>query len=156
MFPTKYVSNKICFQQKLIITKMVRKGIITKMVRKGILVCITGNFSNKLCGKKFVQNNLRSPHGQHCKEVFALTDLVCANDEQIFNWVSCSTWFRYRNQGCQIFLGTAYQNGEKYTKYSQIIPNIHRIHQKAQNIPNGRRIDLMALIIPTSFIAKPS
>jgi hypothetical protein len=98
---------------------------------------ITGEFSNKLCGKKFVQNNLRSPHGQHCKEVFALTDLLCANDEQIFNWVSCSTWFRYRNQGCQIFSwysipkrGKIYQIFTNYTKYPQIIPNIHRIHEQ--------------------------
>jgi hypothetical protein len=32
-----------------------------------------------------------------------------------------------QNQGCQIFLGTKYQNGEKYTKLPLIIPNVHKI-----------------------------
>jgi hypothetical protein len=31
------------------------------------------------------------------------------------------------HQGCQIFLGTKYQNGEKYTKLPQTIPNVHKI-----------------------------
>jgi hypothetical protein len=30
-------------------------------------------------------------------------------------------------QGCQIFLGTKYQNGKKYTKLPRIIPNVHKI-----------------------------
>jgi hypothetical protein len=30
------------------------------------------------------------------------------------------------NQGCQIFLGTRYRNGEKYTKPPQNIPNGHK------------------------------
>jgi hypothetical protein len=29
--------------------------------------------------------------------------------------------------GCQIFLGTKYQNGEKYTKLPRTIPNVHKI-----------------------------
>jgi hypothetical protein len=29
--------------------------------------------------------------------------------------------------GCQIFLDTKYQNGEKYTKWPQNIPNSHKI-----------------------------
>jgi hypothetical protein len=32
-------------------------------------------------------------------------------------------------QGCQIFLGPKYQNGEKYTKLPQNIPNGHKIDQ---------------------------
>jgi hypothetical protein len=32
-----------------------------------------------------------------------------------------------QNQGCQIFLGTKYQNGKKYAKLQQIIPNVHKI-----------------------------
>jgi hypothetical protein len=34
-------------------------------------------------------------------------------------------------QGCQIFLGTNYQNGEKYTKLQQNIPNGHNIFPMA-------------------------
>jgi hypothetical protein len=34
-------------------------------------------------------------------------------------------------QGCQIFLGTAYQNGKKYTKLTTNIPNGHAICPKA-------------------------
>jgi hypothetical protein len=29
-------------------------------------------------------------------------------------------------QGCQIFLGTKYQNEEKYTKLPQTVPNGHK------------------------------
>jgi hypothetical protein len=38
-------------------------------------------------------------------------------------------YFKYSShiseQGCQIFLGTTYQNGEKYTKGPQNLPNVH-------------------------------
>jgi hypothetical protein len=34
------------------------------------------------------------------------------------------------NQGCQIFHGTKYQNGKKYTELPQTIPNVHKIYQK--------------------------
>jgi hypothetical protein len=34
-------------------------------------------------------------------------------------------------QCCQIFLGTTYQNGEKYTKLSQNIPNGHKVFPMA-------------------------
>jgi hypothetical protein len=34
-------------------------------------------------------------------------------------------------QGCQIFLGTKYQNGEKYTKLPQNKTNGHKIFQMA-------------------------
>jgi hypothetical protein len=37
--------------------------------------------------------------------------------------LACSSRF----QGCQIFLGTTYQNGGKYTKWPQNIPNGHYI-----------------------------
>jgi hypothetical protein len=33
------------------------------------------------------------------------------------------------HQGCQIFLGTTYQNGKKYTKSPQNIPNGPKIYQ---------------------------
>jgi hypothetical protein len=46
------------------------------------------------------------------------------------------------SQGCQIFLGTTIQNGEKYTKTGGNIPNGHKIYQMAgaftkwpQNVP---------------------
>jgi hypothetical protein len=37
---------------------------------------------------------------------------------------------RLCGQGCQIFLGTKYQNGEKYTKLPRTIPNVLKILQK--------------------------
>jgi hypothetical protein len=50
-----------------------------------------------------------------------------------------AAFFPRHEQGCQIFIGTKYQNGGKiyqiaihYTKWSQ-------------NIPNGRKIDQMAV-----------
>jgi hypothetical protein len=39
--------------------------------------------------------------------------------------------FVLRRQGCQIFLGTPNQNGEKYTKLPQNIPNVHSVYQMA-------------------------
>jgi hypothetical protein len=41
-------------------------------------------------------------------------------------------------QGCQIFLGTTYQNGEKCTK-------LPKYTKWTQNIPNGHKIYLMAV-----------
>jgi hypothetical protein len=41
-------------------------------------------------------------------------------------------------QGCQIFLGTTYQNGKKY----QLINNVYKW---PQNIPNGSKIYQMAI-----------
>jgi hypothetical protein len=41
------------------------------------------------------------------------------------------------NQGCQIFRGTTYQNGIKYNKWKQNIPNDNQIYQ---NISIGHKI----------------
>jgi hypothetical protein len=40
---------------------------------------------------------------------------------------------------CQIFLGTTYQNGEKY------IPNNHKMYQTALNLPIGSKIYQMVI-----------
>jgi hypothetical protein len=34
--------------------------------------------------------------------------------------------YRTEEQGCQIFLGTKYQNGGKYTKLPRTIPNVNK------------------------------
>jgi formylmethanofuran dehydrogenase subunit A len=47
------------------------------------------------------------------------------------------------NQGCQIFLSTTYQNGEKIAKWPY-------------NITFGRKKDKLAIKIPASSIARPS
>jgi hypothetical protein len=44
-------------------------------------------------------------------------------------------------QGCQIFLGTIYQNRKKYTKLPQNKPNVHK------NIPNVNKINQMSIKI---------
>jgi hypothetical protein len=58
------------------------------------------------------------------------------------------------DKGCQIFLGTTYQNGEKYTKRPQNVPNgtqnvpcDHKMYQMTTkctewtlNVPFGRKI----------------
>jgi hypothetical protein len=38
---------------------------------------------------------------------------------------------RAENRGCQIFLGTTYQNGKNVSKWPQSIPNGHKIFQMA-------------------------
>jgi hypothetical protein len=53
----------------------------------------------------------------------------------------------FQTAGCQIFLGTIYQNGfkkykngGKYTNWPKIcIPNGHKINQMAKNKPNGQK-----------------
>jgi hypothetical protein len=46
-----------------------------------------------------------------------------------------------QQQGCQIFIGTTYQNGEQYTKSPQNVSNGHKIYLLAVNyIPNGHKI----------------
>jgi hypothetical protein len=44
------------------------------------------------------------------------------------------------NQGCQIFLGTLYQNGENIPNDNKNIPNGHEISQMPVNISNGNKI----------------
>jgi hypothetical protein len=52
------------------------------------------------------------------------------------------------DQGCQIFLGPKYLNGEKYT-------NCHKIYQMAiKNISNGRKIDQMVTKYTKIFHSK--
>jgi hypothetical protein len=48
---------------------------------------------------------------------------------------------RRRMQGCQIFLGTWYQNRKKCTKWTQNEPNGHKISKMSVNIPNGNKIN---------------
>jgi hypothetical protein len=54
------------------------------------------------------------------------------------------------DQGCQIFLGTTYQNGKKYTEILQNIPNGQKIFQ------NGRTINQIYKKYTTLSISKPS
>jgi hypothetical protein len=42
-----------------------------------------------------------------------------------------SSFANTSKQGCQIFIGPKYQNGEKYTKLPQNIPNGHKIFPMA-------------------------
>jgi hypothetical protein len=44
---------------------------------------------------------------------------------------SANHWSAGVGQGCQIFLGTTYQNGEKYIKMIKSILNGHTIYQMA-------------------------
>jgi hypothetical protein len=54
------------------------------------------------------------------------------------------------NRSCQIFLGKTYQNGKN-------IPNDHKRYQKAiKYILFCRKVDKMAIKIPTSSFARPS
>jgi hypothetical protein len=70
-----------------------------------------------------------------------------------------STFLFHSNQGCQMLLGTTYQNGKIYIYQITInIPNGHKIYQMAtrytkwpQDIPNGHKIP-----IPQSAFASPS
>jgi hypothetical protein len=64
-------------------------------------------------------------------------------------------------QGCQIFLGKTYQNGEnvpqmtiKYTKWPYNIPNDHKIDQITINRSNGHKIYQHILQDPPKFTRK--
>jgi hypothetical protein len=54
------------------------------------------------------------------------------------------------DQGCQIFLGTKYQNGKKYTK----LPQIYEMSIKYNKRP--KKWTKCPSNIPTSSIARPS
>jgi hypothetical protein len=43
-------------------------------------------------------------------------------------WILQTDHQRFAAQGCQIFLGTTYQNGEKLTKWPQNIPIRHETY----------------------------
>jgi hypothetical protein len=53
-----------------------------------------------------------------------------------------------RYQDCQIFLAPKYQNGEKYTKLPQNVPNDHKM------FPKGRKIDQMVIKYTKIFHSK--
>jgi hypothetical protein len=47
----------------------------------------------------------------------------------LFNSKAMLTTHRcHGEQGCQIFLGTIYQSGEKYTKMAIKLPKVHKIY----------------------------
>jgi hypothetical protein len=60
-----------------------------------------------------------------------------------------------REQGCQIFRGATYQNGEKYTKKHEIYQISTKYTKWLQCVPNGHKIDLRAIKYASS-IARPS
>jgi hypothetical protein len=53
----------------------------------------------------------------------------------------------HADQGCQIYLGTTYQNGKN-------IPIDYKMYRMVKNIPFGCKTNKMALKIPTSSIAR--
>jgi hypothetical protein len=57
---------------------------------------------------------------------------------------------RCGSQGCQIILGTIYQNGGKYTRWPINIPKGHKIYQISVKYTKRTHN------IPTFSIAKPS
>jgi hypothetical protein len=52
-----------------------------------------------------------------------------------------------QEQGCQIFIGTAYQNGKIYQR-------ITKYTKKLNNIPNGHKMDQMDIKFTKVFYAK--
>jgi hypothetical protein len=58
--------------------------------------------------------------------------------------------FVHVKQGCQIFRGATYQNGEKYTKTGETIPKGHKIYQITGKLTKW------PLNILTSFIGRSS
>jgi hypothetical protein len=60
---------------------------------------------------------------QVLNSTFAMYVLIC--------YTPRTRTIRYYIQGCQIFLGTTYLNGSKYTKWPQNIPNCHKMDQMA-------------------------
>jgi hypothetical protein len=67
------------------------------------------------------------PHGLESSQLKIQCQGHASPAQQRQNFIDCNF-----HQGCQIFPGTKYQNGEKYVKWPQ-------------NIPNGHKISLMAV-----------
>jgi hypothetical protein len=66
--------------------------------------------------------------------IFAKTSSSLSKKRQYFRPNFSAKFFNHNiglpatcDQGCQIFLGTKFQNGKKYTKLPQTIPNVHKI-----------------------------
>jgi hypothetical protein len=55
----------------------------------------------------------------------------------------------YLSQGCQIFLGTKYQNGEKYAKLPRTTLNCHKI-----GITKDRKMDQVSIKYTNIFLCK--
>jgi hypothetical protein len=89
-------------------------------------------------------------------------------DEKVLKidfWTTVSFFRGGSLQGCQIFLGTTYQNGKnstklpyqmatKYTKWPQNIPNGHKIYQMATKYTKWHKIGQMAIKYTNTFNTK--
>jgi hypothetical protein len=66
------------------------------------------------------------------------------------NVETCRNSHNCTKQGCQMFLGTIYQNGKKYTKRPQNVPTGHKIYHSAVKYTKW------PFKTPTTSIAKPA
>jgi hypothetical protein len=99
---------------------------VRSLVERAIELC---NFVTILCKKNFVKNfvkklckigpsQIRSHYGgSKSQRGVAFVRKLTVSVR------SCSAL----KQGCQIFLGIKYLNGEKYTKLPRTVPNVHKI-----------------------------
>jgi hypothetical protein len=61
---------------------------------------------------------------QFMDQIWPQNYVICKITRGGHNSISRSSM--YQDKGCQIFLSTKYQNGEKYTKLPPTIPNVHK------------------------------
>jgi hypothetical protein len=90
--------------------------------------------------EKIAQNVTRPLHGKINVQLFPCVFRKAVQSKQsAISGSSSDFWARKfflvvkhtTQQGCQIFLGPKYQNGEKYTKLPQNTPNCHKIFPTA-------------------------
>jgi hypothetical protein len=63
-------------------------------------------------------------------------------EEAALSSSAASIWgtLPHQLQGCQIFLGTAYQNVQNIPKMTKNVPHGHKIYEMAVHRPNGHKI----------------
>jgi hypothetical protein len=81
--------------------------------------------------------------------MIVLTEVhTCCNPGHTYLHSDCALL----EQGCQIFLGTTYQNGTKYTKWPQNIPNGRKMY--LHNPPNPPKFTKIGIfVLKTNHLA---
>jgi hypothetical protein len=92
------------------------------------------NLSNKIHMLKYVEQTLLKKLSN--REAHLWTDRPCDPWDirwSFGGWPSCPSRTAVKHGVARFFLVQTYQNGEKYTKWRQTIPNDHKIYQMAVN-----------------------
>jgi hypothetical protein len=89
------------------------------------LICPEPNHAYRHSGQESVKSDEIFPSIKLTQFLARAWETISQESRHLPNFIYVTTYFTHR-QGCQIFLGTKYQNEEKYTKLPRTLPNVKK------------------------------